>query len=269
MIYKICIGFAIPILLSGCASGYNQFYRPANGMTPESIAQMRTAPPPSTPLVVRIPAINGAAATNAYSKRGYILIGSAEFNSSRAESEHSAIEQGKAVGADLVVILNPQYTGSESSIVPITIPTTTTTYSTGSASAYGRGGLVTAYGSGTSTTYGTTTNFIPVTIHKTNYGAGYFIKQKFVIGAQFRDLNDEERKKLQTNKGAIIDLIADESPAFKADLLLGDIAISLDGVAILNTNQLSELILQHRGNRIMLGLLRDGRSINLPVHLNP
>ena len=269
MIHKIFIGLVVPIALNGCANGYNKFYKPANGVTPESIAQMRATPPPSTPLVERIPPINGAAATDAYSKRGYTLIGSAEFNSSRAESERSAIEQGKAVGADLVVILNPQHTGSESSVVPISTPTTTTTYSTGSATAYGSGGSVTAYGNGTSTTYGTTTNYIPVTIHRANYGAGYFIKQKFIIGAQFRDLNDKERKELQTNKGAAIHLVVDESPAFKADLLPGDIATSLDGIPILNTSQLSKLISERRGNRIMLGFLRDGRSMNLPIQLNP
>ena len=269
MFHKILIALTIPVALSGCATGYSQFYKPANGITPEFIAQMRAAPPPSTPLVERIPPINGAAATDAYSKRGYTLIGSAEFNSGRAESESSAIEQGKAVGADLVVILNPQYTGSESSVVPITTPTTTTTYSTGSATAYGRGGSVTAYGSGTSTTYGTSTNYIPITIHKSNYGAGYFIKQKTIIGAQVRDLDDSERKKLQTNKRVIIRLVVDESPAFKADLLPGDILNSIDGIQILNSNQFSKLISERKGNEITVQLLRDGRNINAPVKLNP
>jgi hypothetical protein len=269
MIRKILIGFTIPIALNGCANGYKNFYKPVNGMTPESIAQIRATPPPSSPLVERIPPINGAAATDTYSKRGYTLIGSAEFNSGRKESEQSAIEQGKAVGADLVVILNPQLTGSESSIIPITTPTTTTTYSTGSATAYGSGGSVTAYGSGTSTTYGTATNYIPITIHRTNYGAGYFVKQKIIIGAQFRDLNDGERKELQTNKGVVINLVVDESPAFKADILPGDIATSPDGISILNASQFSKLISERRGNRIMLGFLRDGRSMNLPIQLNP
>ena len=269
MRHKILIALTIPVAFSGCATGYSQFYKPANGITPEFIAQMRAAPPPSTPLVERIPPINGAAATDAYSKRGYTLIGSAEFNSGRAESENSAIEQGKAVGADLVVILNPQYTGSESSVVPITTPTTTTTYSTGSATAYGKGGSVTAYGSGTSTTYGTSTNYIPITIHKSNYGAGYFIKQKTIIGVQFRDLNDSERKKLQTNKGVVISLVVDESPAFKADLLPGDILNSIDGIQILNSNQFSKLISERKGNEITVQLLRDGRNINAPVKLNP
>ena len=128
---------------------------------------------------------------------------------------------------------------------------------------------MTAYSSGTSTTYGTSTNYIPITIHKSNYGAGYFIKQKTIIGVQFRDLNDSERKKLQTNKGVVISLVVDESPAFKADLLPGDILNSIDGIQILNSNQFSKLISERKGNEITVQLLRDGRNINAPVKLNP
>ena len=84
MFHKILIALTIPVALSGCATGYSQFYKPANGITPEFIAQMRAAPPPSTPLVERIPPINGAAVTDAYSKRLYSLICCAEFNSGRA-----------------------------------------------------------------------------------------------------------------------------------------------------------------------------------------
>ena len=266
---KFIISLAIVIALGGCANGYKQFYKPENGATPETIASMRAAPPPVTPLVERAAPINGQALIDAYAKRGYRLIGSASFNSGRSESENSAIEQGKTVGADLVVILNPQYTGSESSIIPISTPTSTTTYSTGSATAYGKSGTVTAYSSGTSTTYGTTTSFIPITVHKSDYSAGYFVKQKFLLGADFRDLNDAERNELQTNRGVAVRLVVDGSPAFNGDILSGDIVVSLDGIAISNINNLSTLISERRGNRILLGLFRNGRSINLPIQLNP
>ena len=128
--------------------------------------------------------------------------------------------------------------------------------------------MVTAYGNGTSTTYGTTTNFIPVTIHRTNYSAGYFIKQKTILGVQARDLNDKERQELGTNKGVVITLIVDDSPAFKADLLPGDIVISINETPISSMSQLSKSILERSGNLITLGIIRNGRSINLPVQLN-
>ena len=74
---------------------------------------------------------------------------------------------------------------------------------------------------------------------------------------------------MQTNKGVIIRLVVDESPAFKADLLPGDILNSIDGIQILNSNQFSKLISERKGNEITVQLLRDGRNINAPVKLNP
>jgi len=266
-ILQVAVALAV-FALGGCASGYNQFYKPENGITPELIAAMRVAPPPAIPLIERAPPVNGAALVDSYTRRGYRLIGSAMFNSSRTESEAAAVEQGKAVGADLVVILDPRYTGSESSVIPITTPTTSTTYSTGSATAYGKGGAVTAYSSGTSTTYGSTTNFIPITVHRTDYGAGYFVKWKFIIGANVRDLNDAERKSLQTNKGVVVYSVVDGSPAFIADILPDDILTSINGIPIANASELQGLILKYRGNSVVFGVSRNGRDMVVPVQLN-
>lgn len=256
-------------LLTACASGYKQFYKAVDGVTPETIAKSRVAPAPTVPMVERIAPASGDSILDAYSKRGYTLIGHSFFNSGRAESEEAAIQQGQAVGADLVVIINPQYTGSVTSVVPITVPTTTTSYSTGTATAYGTKGTVTAFGSGTTTTYGTNTTFIPKTIHRVDYGAGYFIKQKFILGAYFRDLDDSERRAFQTNKGLIVRLVVNDSPAFSADLLPGDMITAIDSQAIENANALGLLLDANRGRKVVLTVTRSGRTLELPVQLNP
>ena len=117
---------------------------------------------------------------DAYAKRGYVQIGNAMFNSGRDEPETAAVHQGQKVGADLVLILNPKYTGSVTSSVPITTPTTNLSYTSGTATAYGSGGTVTAYGNSTTTTYGTTTNYVPITVNRSDYGAVFFVKQRFL-----------------------------------------------------------------------------------------
>lgn len=256
-------------LVAGCASGYSAFYKPANGATAEQIATLRAAPAPNQPQVERARSGDADKLLDAYAKRGYIIIGSSLFNSARPESDDSAILQAKEIKADLVVILNPNYTGSITSAIPITTPTTSTTYSTASATAYGRGGPVTAYGSGSSTTYGTTTNYIPMTVHRSDYGAVYFVKQKFNFGAFFRDLNDSERQELQTNRGAVARLIVDGTPAFNADLLVGDIFVAIDGVAIASTQALSGLLRERRGRLVDLSIMRRGQKIQKSVQLNP
>ena len=257
------------IFLTGCASGYRKFYRPTNGFDAARIAALRVAPAPAQPLIERARPGNSDQILDAYAKRGYIMIGNSMFNSGRPESEDSAIKQGKEVGADLVLVINPNYTGSVTSSVPITTPTTSTTYSNATATAYGRGGSVTAYGSGTSTTYGTTTNYIPMTINRSDYGAVYFIKQKFGLGAFFRDLNDSERQELQTNRGAVARLVVDGTPAFNADVLVGDVFTTIDGVQISNYQALGELLRERSGKHVVISLMRRGQKIEKTITLNP
>jgi len=112
---------------------------------------------------------------------------------------------------------------TQTSTATVTTPTTTTSYSTGTATAYGSRGPVTAYGSGTTTTYGSTTNYVPITVQRVDYGAVYFVKQRFGLGVFIRDLNDSERQDLQTNRGVAVRLVVDDTPAYNADILVGDV----------------------------------------------
>lgn len=232
------------------------------------IAAKRLAPPPAVPIVERAERAD-AQTLDAYAKRGFVMIGSSSFNSGRAESEDAAVRQAQSVGADLVLILNPRYTGSITSSIPITTPTSSTSYTNGTATAYGPRGPVTAYGSGITTTYGSTTNYVPITVNRSDYGAAYFVKQRFALGVFFRDLNDAERQSMQTNKGAVIRLVVDGTPAFNADLLVGDIVTTIDSAAISNANELGDLLAQRKGRRISLVLMRGGRRIEKYVQLNP
>jgi len=260
---------AASMTLFGCASGYKEFYTPAQGTTPESIASMRAGRPSAVPIVDRAQPSKSQDILDAYAKRGYIMIGNSNFNSGRPESEDSAVRQAQEVGADLVLILNPKYTGTITSSIPITTPTSTTSYSTGTATAYGSRGPVTAYGSGTTTTYGTTTNYIPMTVHRSDYGAWYFVKLGIILGTGTRDLNDSERQELQTNKGAVVHTVMDGSPAFNADVLVGDVVASFDGVSVTNAKTLSDLLVERRGKQVTLSLLRRGQRIEKSIQLNP
>jgi PDZ domain len=266
--WKIFTAVVTSMALIGCASGYKEFYKPAQGATREAIASLRAAPPSASPIVDRARPGEPQVILDAYAKRGYVMIGNSSFNSGQPESEDSAVRQARDVGADLVLILNPSYTGTITSSIPITTPTSTTSYSTGTATAYGNRGTVTAYGSGTTTTYGKTTNYIPMTVHRSDYGAVYFVKQKFGLGAFSRDLNDSERQELQTNKGAVIRLVVDATPAFNADLLVGDIVTSIDGVLVANSEAFGDLLRERRGKYVTLSLLRRGQKIEKAIQLN-
>lgn len=262
----VLVGLALA--LTACASGYKTFYKPAAGSTADAIASRRAAPP-GEPIVERSPPPGDQAGLmlDSYAKRGFVLIGSSSFNTGQPESEQNAVQQGRDVGADLVLILNPRYTGSTTTAMPWTTPTTSTTYSSGTATAYGPGGTVSAYGSGTSTTYGTQTTYIPITIHRSDYGAVYFIKAKWGFGVMWRDLNDSERQELQTNKGIYVRLVVDNTPAFYADVLPGDIVLAINGEQVLNQQSASDLLRRSAGQKVMVSLYRRGQRIEKEVQL--
>lgn len=256
------------VVLVACASGYSQFYRPVPGATPEVIAAERATSPSDRPLVERSsPPPNPDDLLKAYAKRGYIQIGSSTFTSGRSEHDEAAVEQAQKVGADLVVILDPRYAGSTTTALPFTTPTTTTSYSNGTATAYGPAGVTTAYGSGTTTMYGTKTTYIPVTINRTDYGAVYFIKKRWALGALWHPLTDAERQQLQSNKGIGIEAVVDDTPAFAADILAGDLLLSVDDDPVMGQESVNNLLWSKRGQRVTLTLYRHGQTLQKQLTL--
>jgi PDZ domain len=256
-------------LLSACASGYSQFYQSAPGATPELIANIRANPPPKTPQLEHAGGANGQTVFDAYARHGYALIGYSSFNSGHRESESSAASQGKRVGADIVVIIDPRYTGSVTTSVPLTTPTSQTSYTTGTATAYGPSGTATAYGNATTTTYGTQTTYIPMTAHRFDYGALYFVKRHIVFGANIRDLNDDERRSLQSNRGVYVLSVVEGSPAYMGDVLSGDIITNFAGQPIFGVKGEIDLAQQYKGQKIDVTLVRGAQTISKSIQLAP
>lgn len=256
------------LLLAGCVSGYQSFYKPNDVATPEAFAANRVAPAPATPLLERSAPADLDTVEIAYAKRGYAVIGYSAFNSDGHESETAAVKQGQSVGADLVLVFDPKYTGSVTSNIALTSPTTTTSYTTGSATAVGAGGRVTAYGNATTTTTGSKTTYVPITAHYSNFGAVYFVKQRFNFGAITRDLSDSERQELQTNQGGVVTIIVDDTPAFRADVLPGDIIAAIDGVNVPNSDGFTRMLRERKGKSIIVTLVRKGQRIDKVVQLN-
>jgi len=266
-LFRGLIAIAASLALLGCASGYSQYYTQLPGATPERIAAVRSGVPPQSPAVERSGAQSLDTVADYYTKRGFGLIGYSVFNSGRTEADSAAVQKGADLKADLVVIMNPRYTGSITSAVPITVPTTTTSFSTGTATSYGARGAVTAYGSGTTTTYGTSTTMVPMTVHRQDYGAMYFVKRSWTLGVIPRDLSDAERQSLQSNRGVAVRIVVDGSPAFDADILPGDFLVEIDGLPVSNVDALNPLIAARSGKSVVFTVLRNGARVIKNVQL--
>ncbi|MEE5127614.1 PDZ domain-containing protein [Pseudomonas alliivorans] len=261
------LAMTMMLAMAGCASGYKEFYIPSSGATPEEISANRASTPPTTPLIERSAFGDSDQIVDRYARRGYVIIGESRFNSGERVSEEDALEQGKAVGADMVLVYLPKHTGSITSSMPITTPTTSTSFTSGSANAYGPGGPVTAYGNATTTTYGSTTTYVPITVNRSDYGAVYFVKGRFRLGAFVRNLNDLERQLLQTNQGVVVRTIVDDSPAYKADVLLGDMLVAIDGEKIPNEEGFTKMIAARRGQAVRLALIRNGTPLSKTIQV--
>jgi serine protease Do len=162
----------LTLMLAGCANAYKEAYVPAQGTTPEAIAAYRKGAAPPEPAVARGGPADLDALVQELAKRGYRGIGQASFTSSRQVPEFEAIEQGKRVGADLVLLLNPSFAGySVSAVLKPAMGSPNAIMSALASAACGAGSC---YGNGTRSTFGETSLYVPVPVVHSNYNAIYF-----------------------------------------------------------------------------------------------
>lgn len=247
------------VALGGCASGFQSFYRPV--APPQAVEQMRVAPAPAEPLLQHgSPPVDQA--ISAAARQGYLVMGYSSFNGAHG-SDSAALAEGKRVGADLVLVFDPRYTGTRSGSIPLTTPTSQTTYYNGTATAYGSGGSVTAYGSGTATTYGSRTTYIPFHVDRYDFLAVYLFKEHFHTGFLLRPLTDEQRQSLGSNAGGYVYGVVDGSPAFLANVLVGDIVTAVDGRPFIMSDgsAASTYLHAHYGEPMTFTIFRNGSYI--------
>lgn len=251
------------LTLSSCATNpYTQYYTGATNARTElnyvhSGEQIRI-----------VPSDNIDADTKKLMAKGYTPIGRSTFNAhSNKVNDNQVLAQAELIGAQIVLTAS-KYTNTESGAVPITVPNVTTSNSSASATAYGNKGSVTAYGTGTTTTYGSNTVYMPYNIRRADFFALYFAKTKSIVGAYTEPLSDEMKQKLQSNSGVKVFLVAEDTPAFDANILPGDVLLTFNGIPIRSVENYQELIKQDGGTPIKLTIYRDGKVIKKVITPN-
>jgi hypothetical protein len=170
---KIVLPLLLTLMLAGCANAYKDAYVPAQGVTPEAIAAIRKGAAPAQPVVARGGPADVDALVQELAKRGYRGIGQASFTSSRQVPEFEAVEQGKRVGADLVLLLNPSFAGFSVNAVLKPAPGSPIAPHDFSLASSACGGGA-CYGNGTKNTFGETNVYVPARVPQSNYNAIYF-----------------------------------------------------------------------------------------------
>ena len=201
---------------------------------------------------------------------GYLLLGYSSFNGNASVEKDDAISQGVRVGAATILLYPPKHTGTRSGSMPLVLPNNTTTYSTGSATAYGPRGTATAFGSATSTTFGTQVVDIPYSVERYDYMASYWAKdtRPIVFGARVLNLNPTERAEIGSNKGVKVIGVLKGGPAYRADILLGDVIRKIANTEIQDSVQFGQVLQENNGTTAAVALIRGGTPKTIMVELN-
>lgn len=249
-------------LLQGCAvSGYEKFYQSYGELSDPALYEFLGEGQDPQLIVVSPDQFDNY--FYQMRTRYFVPIGHSSFNGAY-EDTRRAVNHAKSIGAVLVIVAS-KHTETVSSTVPIAVPKTTTTYSSGSF--YSGGG----YGSysGTQTSYGSETIPITVNVRRYDQGAAYFIKNKGKAryGIQVWPIPQEIRDSLGRNTGALIDLVFEDSPAFYANVMRGDVLIEVDGKNVRNEKHAQELLMSTPADASSstLRVIRAGNEINVNI----
>jgi serine protease Do len=274
---KLCpllLTFCAIASLTGCVTapnGFSRFYQDQAG------GAITNLPPYSGETKIVRQSDNVTNDLKELARNNYLLIGTSAFQGP-PQSQDMLMAQAKKVGAD-VVIYSSVYLGSQETTVPFVQyhpgeSYTTTSSGTLNANAYGNGGYAYGtgnyYGNSTTTSSGTySTEMIPITIQRYQYDVGYFRKGKTpVLGIVPKELPDEIRQQLQRNNGVYVWVVRNDTPAFYANILEGDVILKLNGENVESIKDFSEKLLPVVGKKVDLEIWRSGETKTISVQLN-
>ena len=261
--------------LTGCATNpFLQFYQSYTNQWP--VAMQQRLLPPSSELRV-FSSSNVQEDGRRLEEQGLVPIGFAGFRGGIA-GQQQLTAQARNVGAD-VVLYSSQFSHTEQGVIPWMSyqpgqTYTTQTYGTTTANAYGSGGY--AYGSGTYSGYSTTstpgtysTQYIPYQRQVFDQGAVFWRRMKpGVFGASFAPIPENLRTKLQRNTGVLVAVVVENSPAFKANVMRGDVITQIADKPVATVQELMDSLQSYAGQKIAFTVIRDMQTLELQVQLN-
>ena len=263
MIWKFLSMLGVLALLQGCATPFAQFYYDQTGGT--DLSKLPTVVFPSgEPQVYR--GNDQEQDTLKMFEDNYNLIGYSAFNAGNVD-ENGAVSQAKKVNAT-VAILYSKYTGTVSGSVPLTLPDTRTSSTSLYGNAYGSGGYASYSGTAYTASYGTKTIYIPYSVQRSDYLVTYWIKMKPpIFGIHIRDLTQEIRQQINSNKGVLIYAVIKGSPAFEADILKGDVLKRIGEISVYDHESFQRALTEYEGKETSVSILRGEKEMTKIVRV--
>jgi len=187
---------------------------------------------------------------------GYAMLGYSAFNGKEFPTD-LALEQARKIGATRVIVYH-KYTETEHGATAVSVPTFGTAIT-----------RTPSLGTISSTAVGSTTAVVPTSMRRYEQSASYWAPiPPGVLGVSARDLNPEERAKLQSNKGVRVIGVVKRSPAFQADILKDDIIKTVAGSEVDDLQGFRAQLKAHAGQRVVLTIIRGDQAISKSVQLS-
>jgi hypothetical protein len=197
-------------------------------------------------------------------ERGYALVGYSFFNG-QIRDPSKALKFATKLKARYVVATAGQISETSGS-VPLALPTSNTAQTFGTVSTGNSyGASATGTFNATTTTNGVQTAYIPFTSRRADQVAAFFqpVERKG-SGVYGRDLTAEERAAIGTNHALFVLAVREGSPAFEADVLPGDIILSVNGER-LTMDAWNAAMRAPAGTNVKVGLQRRGADKTVAV----
>lgn len=252
-------------LLGGCATNpFAQFYQDGTQKMPLTM-QQGLLPPSKEPQIGIVTTATVQDECRHLVERGYALIGSAGFAGPLAPRDQ-LIDQAKKVGAE-VVLYGSDFSHTEEGIMPWLSYQPGQTFTT---QQYGTIGGYAYSGTATTTTPGTyQTEFIPFQRQVFIQGATFWRRLKpGIFGAQFGPLPDEVRARLQRNSGVAVFAVVEGSPAFRANIMRGDVVVQISDREAATVQEGMASLDALAGQNVPVKIIRDGHTLTMDVQLN-
>lgn len=260
---KLIFSLLLTVLLTGCANPYTKFYKGLDSA--KALPGYITS---TEPLHVYASSdFKRDVAT--LSAKGYAVVGYSAFGGASNQSTEGPLrEHASKLGAHAVLV-SSKYSHTVSGVIPIVTPNTTTSITNGTATAYGRNGVVNAYGTATTTTYSTQTNHIPYSVDRSEFAAVFLAKIKGRLGVFVNALDDATRKRLETNQAVVVQAVVEESPAYLADILPGDVILMMGSDNVLSPAHFSGTLLKkYEGQTVTIKIDRGSKVVEKTVTLH-
>lgn len=216
--------------------------------------------------------------------RGYVMV--AYFGASAAVIPVDIVREHATEVGGAVILMKSSDDGVQTELRAVISRTTggvSTSFGRGSTYGSGTANISTPTGVSQANTFGSshhsgssvtfvpgqaTTNWVPYSTRRYATQATIWRKRAGnLLGAILDVVPEQIRASIQRNTGAFVVSIEDDSPAFLADMLVGDVIVEAGGKAVRRPADIIEIAEQFRGRSLQVTVLRNGQPMGLDVVL--